>query len=107
MLALGGERGQRGPPLPLDENANRAVRELQQLEDGRDDAEIVKRIAIGVVLVGQLFGFVGLFVAVPILSMVVILVDELWVKPLEAKKGVVAASELATPEGSPGPAAAP
>jgi predicted PurR-regulated permease PerM len=64
-------------------------------------------IAIGVVLVGQLFGFVGLFVAVPILSMVVILVDELWVKPLEAKKGVVAASELATPEGSPGPAAVP
>jgi predicted PurR-regulated permease PerM len=41
-------------------------------------------IAIGVVLVGQLFGFVGLFVAVPILSAVVILVDELWAKPLEA-----------------------
>ncbi len=37
-------------------------------------------IAIGVVLVGQLFGFVGLFVAVPILSAFVILVDELWVK---------------------------
>ena len=64
-------------------------------------------IAIGVVLVGQLFGFVGLFVAVPIISAIVILIDELWVKPLEAKKGVVAASELATPEGSPGPAAAP
>lgn len=64
-------------------------------------------IAIGVILVGQLFGFVGLFVAVPIISAIVILVDELWVKPLETKKGVVAASELATPEGSPGPAAAP
>ena len=64
-------------------------------------------IAIGVILVGQLFGFVGLFVAVPIISAIVILIDELWVKPLEAKKGVVTASELVTPEGSPGPAAAP
>ena len=33
---------------------------------------------------GQLFGFVGLIVAVPILSMIVILVEELWVKPMEA-----------------------
>jgi predicted PurR-regulated permease PerM len=64
-------------------------------------------IAIGVVLVGQLFGFIGLFVAVPIISGIVILVDELWAKPLDAAKGVVPASELATPEGSPGPAAAP
>ena len=42
-------------------------------------------IAIGVVVVGQLFGFVGLFVAVPILSLIVIGVDELWVKPLEER----------------------
>jgi predicted PurR-regulated permease PerM len=40
-------------------------------------------IAIGVVVVGQLFGFVGLFVAVPILSLLQIGADELWVKPLE------------------------
>ena len=40
-------------------------------------------IAIGVVVVAQLFGFVGLFVAVPILSLIQILVDEIWVKPLE------------------------
>ncbi|HYI98857.1 MAG TPA: AI-2E family transporter [Thermoleophilaceae bacterium] len=40
-------------------------------------------IAGGVVVVGQLFGFVGLIVAVPILSMIVILVEELWVQPLE------------------------
>jgi predicted PurR-regulated permease PerM len=64
-------------------------------------------IAIGVVLVGQLFGFVGLFVAVPILSAFVILVDELWVKPLEARDGVVAASEVPTPSGSQGRAAVP
>jgi LAO/AO transport system kinase len=37
-----------------------------------------------VVIVGQLFGFVGLIVAVPILSMIRILVEELWVKRLEA-----------------------
>ena len=40
-------------------------------------------IAIGVVVVGQLFGFVGLFVAVPILSLIVIVVEEFWVKPIE------------------------
>jgi predicted PurR-regulated permease PerM len=40
-------------------------------------------IAIGVVVVGQLFGFVGLFVAVPILSLIVIGVEEFWVKPVE------------------------
>ena len=43
-------------------------------------------IAIGVVLVGQLFGFVGLFVAVPIISAFVILVDEL---PDETDLGLV------------------
>jgi predicted PurR-regulated permease PerM len=40
-------------------------------------------IAVGVVVVGQLFGFVGLLVAVPVLSMLVIMVEELWVKPME------------------------
>jgi predicted PurR-regulated permease PerM len=41
-------------------------------------------VAIGVVIVGQLFGFLGLFVAVPLLSLIIILVDELWVKQVEA-----------------------
>ena len=40
-------------------------------------------IAIGVVVVGTLFGFVGFFVAVPILSLIVISVEEFWVKPIE------------------------
>jgi predicted PurR-regulated permease PerM len=40
-------------------------------------------IAIGVVVVGQLFGFIGLFVAVPILSLLVIVAQEFWVKPIE------------------------
>jgi predicted PurR-regulated permease PerM len=50
-------------------------------------------VAIGVLVVGQLFGFVGLFVAVPILSAIVILTDELWVKPMEGQLGVQPASE--------------
>jgi predicted PurR-regulated permease PerM len=40
-------------------------------------------IAIGVVVVGQLFGVPGLFVAVPILSLIVISVEEFWVKAIE------------------------
>ena len=57
-------------------------------------------VAIGVVIVGQLFGFLGLFVAVPILSMIVIGVDEIWVKPMEDERGVkpIAAGGLATAE---------
>jgi predicted PurR-regulated permease PerM len=42
-------------------------------------------VAIGVVVVGQLFGFVGLFVAVPILALIVIVTDEFWVKPIEER----------------------
>jgi predicted PurR-regulated permease PerM len=42
-------------------------------------------IAIGVVLVGELFGFFGLFLAIPLLSLLVILTEELWVKPLERR----------------------
>ena len=37
-------------------------------------------IAIGVVVVGRLFGIVGLFVAVPVISAIVILTEEYWVQ---------------------------
>ncbi|HUE27275.1 MAG TPA: AI-2E family transporter [Solirubrobacteraceae bacterium] len=40
-------------------------------------------VAIGVVAVDRLFGFLGLVVAVPILATVQILVEELWIKPTE------------------------
>jgi predicted PurR-regulated permease PerM len=40
-------------------------------------------IAIGVLVVGRLFGVVGLFVAVPIIAAVVILTEETWVKEIE------------------------
>jgi predicted PurR-regulated permease PerM len=55
-------------------------------------------IAIGVVVVGQLFGFVGLFVAVPILSLIIISVEEFWVKPVEEGHAEVRRSEIALPE---------
>ncbi len=45
-------------------------------------------VAIGVVVIGQLFGFIGLFVAVPILALIVIVVDEGWVKPMESERGL-------------------
>jgi predicted PurR-regulated permease PerM len=41
-------------------------------------------IAIGVIVVGNLFGIVGLFVAVPIISAAVILTEEIWVREIEA-----------------------
>jgi predicted PurR-regulated permease PerM len=53
-------------------------------------------IAVGVVVVGQLFGFVGLLVAVPILSMIVILVEELWVKPMDAAESARAGPTTST-----------
>ena len=42
-------------------------------------------IAVGVVLIGELLGAIGLIVAVPILAATVVLTDELWVKPLERR----------------------
>jgi predicted PurR-regulated permease PerM len=44
-------------------------------------------VAIGVVAVDQLFGFIGLLIAVPIIATASILVDELWVKALERGEG--------------------
>jgi predicted PurR-regulated permease PerM len=55
-------------------------------------------IAIGVVVVGQLFGFIGLFVAVPILSLIIIAVEEFWVKPIEEGHAVDRRSEIELPE---------
>ena len=55
-------------------------------------------VAIGVVVVGQLFGFVGLFVAVPILSLVVISVEEFWVKPVEEAHAEQKRSDIDLPE---------
>jgi predicted PurR-regulated permease PerM len=42
-------------------------------------------VAVGVVAVERLFGLIGLFVAVPILATVRILIQELWIIPLERR----------------------
>jgi predicted PurR-regulated permease PerM len=57
-------------------------------------------IAVGVLVVAQLFGIVGLFVAVPIISTVVILTEELWVKEVEASHARRTAEALNLPEPS-------
>ena len=41
-------------------------------------------VAIGVLVMAQLFGLIGVIVAIPLLSLVIILVEELWIKPQEA-----------------------
>ena len=54
-------------------------------------------IAIGVVVVGRLFGVVGLFVAVPIISAAVILTEEIWVREIEAAHEQRATEDIAVP----------
>jgi predicted PurR-regulated permease PerM len=60
-------------------------------------------IAIGVIVVGQLFGFVGLFVAVPILSLIVTGVEEFWIKPIEEAHAARAPADLELPDAPPKP----
>jgi len=69
-------------------------------------------IAIGVVVVGKLFGFVGLFVAVPILTTFTILVEEVWIRALEERDetrvpdGIeIATTAAAPPDAGPRPRA--
>lgn len=57
-------------------------------------------IAIGVLVVGRLLGFAGLFVAVPVLSFITITIEEFWVKPMEDEslKEPFALEEVLSPE---------
>ena len=50
-------------------------------------------VAVGVVAIERLFGFVGLIVAVPILATMRILVQELWIFPMEARNLTAAKPE--------------
>jgi len=52
-------------------------------------------LALGVVVVGQLFGLMGVLLAVPILTALVVLVQELWVRPREAAADGVSAHAAA------------
>jgi predicted PurR-regulated permease PerM len=47
-------------------------------------------LAIGVIVVAALFGVIGLFVSVPILSLTAILVDELRIQPLQEREAEAA-----------------
>ena len=57
-------------------------------------------IAIGVVVVGELFGIVGLVVAVPIIATIAILTEEFWVKELEAAHARRTTPDLELPTGA-------
>jgi predicted PurR-regulated permease PerM len=56
-------------------------------------------IAIGVLVVGRLLGFAGLFVAVPVLSFITITLEEFWVKPMEEADRARARDDLELPDG--------
>jgi predicted PurR-regulated permease PerM len=62
-------------------------------------------LAIGVIVMAALFGVIGLFVSVPLLSLTVILVDELRVKPLREREAEQAALEHAEVTGEVKPPA--
>ncbi len=51
-------------------------------------------VAIGVLVIAGLFGLIGVIISIPLISLAVILVDELWIAPQEA-----AASQEAAPQG--------
>jgi predicted PurR-regulated permease PerM len=54
-------------------------------------------IAIGVLVVGRLLGFAGLFVAVPVLSFMTITIEEFWIKPMEQSDRARAREEIELP----------
>jgi predicted PurR-regulated permease PerM len=54
-------------------------------------------IAIGVLVVGRLLGFAGLFVAVPVLSFITITAEEFWIKPMEEADRARTREELELP----------
>jgi predicted PurR-regulated permease PerM len=49
-------------------------------------------VAIGVLVMAQLFGIFGVVLAIPLMSLVMILVDALWVAPQETAFGSVSAA---------------
>jgi predicted PurR-regulated permease PerM len=51
-------------------------------------------VAIGVLVMAQLFGLIGVVIAIPLLSLAIILVEELWITPQE---------QAALPTPGPGP----
>ena len=63
-------------------------------------------IAVGVLVAGSLFGVVGLFISVPLISFTLILVDELWVRPHGSARSPLAEPSTRGPLAEPGDARA-
>jgi predicted PurR-regulated permease PerM len=61
---------------------------IQPLVVGRSVKLHPAAIAVGVIAVDLLFGFIGMIVAVPILVTIKILVEELWIEPMEERAGL-------------------
>jgi predicted PurR-regulated permease PerM len=44
-------------------------------------------VAIGVLVMAQLFGLIGVIIAIPLISLFMTLVEELWIRPQEEAAG--------------------
>jgi hypothetical protein len=61
-------------------------------------------IAVGVLIVGTLFGIVGLLISVPLISLTLILVDGIWVRPPRRRHAAARPRALRPrPLSAPGP----
>lgn len=54
-------------------------------------------VAIGVLVAGALFGVLGLFLSIPLISLALILIDEIWIRPQEAREANRPVPAQATP----------
>jgi predicted PurR-regulated permease PerM len=54
-------------------------------------------VTIGLLVMAALFGLIGVFIAIPLLSLVIIVVQALWVEPMEAAAGLTVAEPPAAP----------
>jgi predicted PurR-regulated permease PerM len=57
-------------------------------------------VAIGLLVMAALFGLIGVLIAIPLLSLAVILVEALWIEPQEARFNRERNSAMTTPAGS-------
>src|SRR5581483_960031 len=62
-------------------------------------------VTVGLLLMAALFGLIGVLIAIPLLSLMIILVQALWIEPQEAKGAMAADPSQArvTATGTPGP----
>ena len=45
-------------------------------------------VTIGLLVMGALFGLIGVLIAIPLLSLAIILVEALWIEPQEARSAL-------------------